>query len=131
MCMIDGCDEWTFTHYKTVKARKYHQCDECLRMISPGEKYELFKGLMDRDHWSVYRTCEHCQAARSWLVETCRGWLFRGVLDELAEHWEEDPSYRSIWLGRAILTMRRGHKRRDGTLRPPMDDFKPAGAAGH
>jgi len=130
MCMIDGCDQWTFTHYKTVKARKAHECSECEREIRPGETYERFKGLID-GRWSLYTTCEHCQAARSWLEKVCGGWLFQGVLIELEEHWDADWSYRSVWLGRAILTLRRRHKKPDGTLRKPLEPFTPPKSLAH
>ena len=123
MCMIDDAEPWTFYHDSIHKARVQHTCIECDRTISPGERYERFVGNMD-GRWSTFKTCAHCMACRSWLHEVCGGWMYQGVLDELEQHWDEEPDYRTIWLGRAILTLRRRHKKTDGTMFPILKDFK-------
>ncbi len=123
MCMIDGCDSWDFFSDSTKRARIEHTCDECSRTITPGEVYERAVGMMD-DRWSTFKTCPHCLVTRTWLVETCSGWLFEGVLIELEEHWDEDWTYHSMWLGRAILSMRSKHQKNDGSLRPLMEPYK-------
>lgn len=122
MCMIDDCEPWTVHHDETRKAAKDHRCDECRRTISKGETYEHGSGLCD-GRWTTQRTCEHCVAARSWLLKVCSGWVYGMVADDLREHWWESPEYRSLWLGRAIHGIGHQWKRPDGTLRDPLPEF--------
>lgn len=101
------------------RARKPHECGECDRFIFVGEPYEYATGLsVDSDTWYTNHTCAHCIAARSFLIKECNGYLMQGVLEDLEEHWQEDTLYRSHWLGRAILGIRRKWRKRDGSLMP-------------
>lgn len=94
MCRIEDCDPWEFFHNEVRKAAKEHACVECGRTISKGETYTYSVGKMD-DRMSSYKQCEHCLAAAQWLQVACGGWLFEGVLEELREHWDEEPELRS------------------------------------
>ncbi len=120
--MIDGCEPWTVFDSKIRKARKPWQCEECNREITVGEEYEHARGMLD-DHWSQYKTCLHCIAARSWLMVVCSGFMYSMVRDELEEHFGENPDYATMWLGRAIINMRRKWRRPDGTLVPIPEPF--------
>lgn len=115
MCAIDDAEPWTVFTSTMRRAAKSHTCGECHRTIEPFERYEYAKGMIDKT-WLVYRTCEHCIAARSWLLVWCRGWMYEYVLEELGEHWIE--GYRSFMLGRFIIGMRRKWVRRDGSMMP-------------
>lgn len=116
MCRIEGCDPWNFFHDEIRKAAKPHRCCECGRTIAKGEQYTHSVGKMD-DRMSTYRQCQHCVVAAHWLQVTCSGWLFEGILEELVEHWEEEPDLRSWTLGRLIVGMRR--QWRDGAAPVP------------
>lgn len=122
MCMIDDaeCFSWFFEEQR--KARKPYTCCECQRAISAGERYEYVGGVYD-GHFDTYRTCLHCVAASSWLDEECNGHLFGGIAEELSEHWSADASYRSVWLARALIGIRRKWRRRDGQLMPVLASF--------
>lgn len=124
MCMADDGDGFVVSSSATRRARRRHECGECGRLIEPtlGERYEHATGLYE-GHWQTFKTCGHCVAARSWLMVTCNGFLYNGVLEDLEEHWDESWELRSHYLGRAILGMRRRWSRRDGTLMPVMRQF--------
>lgn len=124
MCAIDDGEGFEFSRGFMRKARKEHRCCECGRGIEVGERHEYMRGLYDGS-WDTFRTCAHCIAARSWLRVECRGWLYCGVGEELEQHWDDSGEYRSAWLARAIVGMRRQWKRRDGSLLPVMDPWQP------
>lgn len=46
---------------KTVKARKSHQCDACLRRIDAGETYTKQASIYDGE-FCVWKECQHCTA---------------------------------------------------------------------
>jgi hypothetical protein len=106
MCRFDDSEYVQQLGRSTPKARKEHRCAECWRTIGAGETYELFKGIWD-GQFAVYKTCPHCQRAREWLYRECNGYVFTEVLDELEEHWDEEPLLRSWQLARFIAGMRR------------------------
>ena len=56
-----GCGDYppTFYEQRSVKGRKEHRCDECLRVIKTGERHQYAKGLWDGD-FLTFRTCETC-----------------------------------------------------------------------
>lgn len=127
MCMIgtvDSSNGWVRGGPVMRTARKTHRCDECSRDINPGERYECASGLMDTEG-NVYsytcKTCAHCLAARTWLYMVCRGALYEGVLEDLIEHWDEGPPYRTMTLGRLIVGMRRHWRTRCGNQMPVPD----------
>jgi hypothetical protein len=123
--MCRDYDDYTKVYRATLRrARKTHRCDECGRTIEQGEQYEVAQGLSDEGgSWWGGKTCSHCMTARSFLLVECQGFGHTAVLEELAEHWEESPLYHSMWLGRAILGMRRRWRRSDGTLLPVMSGY--------
>lgn len=124
MCMVDLADDgyWVTLTNKFRKARKQHRCVECARMIEPGETYRYASGVGEYGI-DVWHCCEHCYAASSWLVKTCGGFLWEAVGEDLKEHWDESPEYCSMWLGRAIVGMRRQWRRRDGSLMSVLPVF--------
>lgn len=115
MCWIDDAERYWPYVSTVVAARKEHECDECGRVITPGERYERMKGMLEGS-WDTTATCTHCMWAREWLNEECGGFCHHGVAEELFEHWLEDPLYRSLNLGRRIIGMRRKWQRPDGSL---------------
>jgi len=64
-CSCDVGDGEVATVYqcKTRRARKPHQCTECLRVIKPGEQYEHVNAMWDGE-WAVIKTCLMCVAIR-------------------------------------------------------------------
>lgn len=110
MCMIEWADE-TYRVWNKVQraARKPHRCDECYREIGVGEMYQYVTGLHSGG-WDTWHTCAHCAWASEWLMKQCRGYLHGGVLEDLEEHWHEDPLLATLDLGRRIVGMRRKWK---------------------
>lgn len=124
MCAIDDGDGgYVVSSSQMRKARKVRVCGECARAIAIGEQYECASGLYD-GRWDRHYTCAHCVAARSWLLVECNGWLYRGVLEELGEHWGYGELYRSPWLEQAIAGMRAHWRTQDGPLMPPLEPYR-------
>lgn len=119
MCMIDSAEHNSFYNETWRRARKEHLCEECRRTIAPGENY-LRIAIGTDGSASSYSHCIHCHAAASWLVKHCDGFLFGSVEDDLFEHWGEHYDGDRLFLGRAIVGLRRKWRRRDGTLMQPM-----------
>lgn len=88
MCMIDDAEPIYPKRITQPKARKEHKCCECGRPIEIGERHEHVSGICDRRMFSE-RTCEGCQWAREWLDESCGGFCYTIVLEELKEHRRE------------------------------------------
>lgn len=97
------------------KARKPHKCQECHRVIEPGETYEVDAYVFEGD-FTAHKTCSHCHVARNWLQSECGGWLYGGVFEDLEEH-VRDGNY-GMPLARICVSMRCKWRRRDGSLRP-------------
>lgn len=106
MCSIDSADPCDLYRSEFRTAAKPHACYECGNQIVKGDRY-LYASMLYDGRWTTCHTCPHCLAAGRWLQLVCGGYLHGGLADELEEHWNEDPLYRSHWLGRAILGMRR------------------------
>lgn len=86
MCNVDNADESVTVLSDTrPRARKPHRCDECARTIEPGEAYRrhsfVFEGRV-----GCSKCCTHCEVARAWLRDECGGWIYGGVLEDIAEH---------------------------------------------
>ncbi len=111
MCFIDNT-EGTWDAYTIVRprARVAHRCDECRRVIDPGEHYEKITALWEGS-WQTYKTCHHCERARQWLKIVCGGHLTLGVYEDLREHLFEYPSW---WLRMAISGMENKWTTKDG-----------------
>lgn len=115
MCMADYCDEWAKVSEVNVRtARKRHLCLECGRDIQPGEQYENARLLFDDLGWSTLKTCAHCMAARTFLSKVCGNWVYECVHEDLREHFDEHEGYNQLFLGRAVVGMRRRWQRFDG-----------------
>lgn len=106
MCRVDYCDDYvTEMSTSTPRARKEHVCTECRRVVQPGELYERIVMLFEGDMVTA-KTCMECVEARKWLDEQCGGFIYGQVLDELEEHWTDEPVLRSWRLARLIVGMR-------------------------
>ena len=118
MCMVDYAEPSKVFHAIERTARKQHRCGECGRAIETGERYEAAQMMDYGGYWFGCKTCQHCIAARQWLLNECDGWVYAGVYEDLREHWDENTLLRSLWLGRVIVGMRRKWRKRDGSLMP-------------
>lgn len=116
MCMIDGCDGFvTVLSSNKRKARKEHHCTECRRTIQPGETY-LNEGTLWEGEKSTYKTCAHCVVVRDWLISECGGFIYSGVLEDIAEHASE--SGYGFGVTRLAVGIENKWKRKDGRLFP-------------
>lgn len=122
MCMIDDADPCDFEVSEYPRARKEHRCEECGRAIQPGERYRRTAQKFD-GYVSAWKTCAHCEAAASYLVEHCNGYVVGGVREDLEEHWCERAPDR-LFLARAIVGIRRQWSRRDGALMLARDLYQ-------
>ena len=111
MCLIHYCDEndWRRLSCREYRARRPAQCDECRRTIDAGERYERVVAVMEGE-LETYRTCVHCQRARTWLEVVCGGYCYTDVARDLHEHWIEEPELCSFYVGRALVGIRREWK---------------------
>jgi len=109
MCMIDDADMAQVYDSQHLTARKAHTCDECGREIGPGERYNRVRGLWD-GHWSVFKTCAHCDALWHWFDVVCGGTLHGGMGADLQDHWGE---YGQPNLGRLLVMMNDKWRGRD------------------
>ena len=123
MCSIDDAEPWQFYRRTEVRGRKTHACSECGRVIAPRELHHRTVGKVEGD-FSEWRTCAQCFAAASWMVETCDGWILSALSDDLWDHWRDGPEYRSVWLARAIVGMRRQWRTRKGELMQPLAPYQ-------
>jgi hypothetical protein len=128
MCASDDAEPMECYSNTTRKARKAHRCTECGREICRGEQFELVKGISD-GYWAQFKTCAHCISARSWLNAWCRTFVLAAVREELVEHWTYGSEYRSVWLARAIVGMRRQWRTRKGALMQPLESYQRAAEA--
>lgn len=122
MCMIDDCDPSDVWNALWPVALKSHRCGECGREIESGERYERVTSLHDGT-WDTFKTCDHCQAARKWLMLVCGGWVHDRVGEDLRGHLED---YASMWLLRAAYGVRKAWRRPDGSLLPVLSSPNPA-----
>jgi hypothetical protein len=117
MCRIEDAEPWSWYNQEQRRAAKEHTCTECRRIITKGETYDYAVGKYD-SYISTFKTCQHCTAARAWLTAACGGWLYAGVLEELQEHWDEEPELRSTMLQRLIAGMQ---ERWEGRVVPDVE----------
>lgn len=114
MCMIDYADEPFVVHREQERtSRRVRECGECGALIAKGDRYHAGAGLFD-GRWSTYTTCMACwDGPCAWLEESCGGWLYLGVMEDLEEHWadERHAMERSdaARLGWIVLAMRHRH----------------------
>lgn len=118
MCRVDDCDGYAQVFGdSTLTAKKEHKCDECRRVIQPGEKYRRERGVHESEPFT-HKTCQHCLVARDWMNATCGGFVYGEIEEELLEHWNEDTDYRTRELAKLIYGMGRNWQARKGGLMP-------------
>lgn len=91
------CELWQDTQYHSgfcsrkpvAKARKQHKCDECSRVIRPGESYFRFAGTWEGDFWST-RFCATCVKLIDWLQKRGHSWVGDQIREDVREcaAWE-------------------------------------------
>lgn len=108
MCRLDQADGELVTSPHSVKARKAHRCSNCDRSILAGENYHTGTWAYDGS-LSVVKYCEHCHLAAAWLDEVCAGYLWGDwqIIEDLAEHWDEEPDFRCRSFALLLAAMRR------------------------
>jgi len=106
-CDIEGPEVF---HKQTRRAAKDYKCDECRRVISKGEQYEIHAGMWDgigHRAWSTYRWCAHCAASQAIYAELdgCHCWLYTDLWSDIegAARWNQKSSV----LGRLVISARR------------------------
>lgn len=57
-----------FGSTSTRKARKAHQCEECLRTIREGERYERHAGVWEGEFFT-FVSCGHCAKLRTTISD--------------------------------------------------------------
>lgn len=93
MCRADSEDCVTVLTSIHRRARKVHGCEECHRIISPGERYH-YETYQTEGNVIAHKTCIHCQVGRDWLIKNCGGYMYGEVLDEVREHAGDYPDLR-------------------------------------
>lgn len=109
MCMTDY-DPPEFYSAGIRKARKEHKCEECGRVIQPGEPYQYVSGKWDGD-LNFFKTCQHCEVTQKWLVENCHGFMHSMTEEDIREHADD---YRRMDLYRLAIGMRNQWTTRKG-----------------
>lgn len=123
MCRVDYNDGyWQRLSESRPKSRKDRKCEDCGGLIEKGETYYRVNGVDDYGFSSSVE-CQRCEAAAKWLTAVCGGWVLTEVVDELREHWEEEPDLHSLGLGRLVATGRRRWTDRRGN-RVSVDQIK-------
>lgn len=83
---VDSFDYPEFHRAKIQKARKYHTCCECGRLIEPFEEYEYACGMWE-NCFNVFKTCSDCLSIRKEFF--CGGFEYEGMKMLLWEHLQE------------------------------------------
>jgi hypothetical protein len=118
-----------FASTKPVKARKHHNCDECGRVIEPGETYRRTAGSWEGDFFTNV-ACGHCDVFRR-QVNRADSYYNESYYGGLGE-WVANGYYSAgdlpglTWARRlALYRMSRHFEQRwrqpDGQLRPLPD----------
>lgn len=83
------CDYEPSEFYKATRprARKSHECDECLGIIHTGERYERVFAVSNGDV-DTAKTCVRCLALRDYIESIARCFCWRhGCMLEDAQEW--------------------------------------------
>lgn len=116
MCMYDGSEPAQVLSEGKRTARKEHQCEECRRIIAPGETYYFTSSIYD-GYFSMHKCCAHCRVAQDWLGKECRGWVYSMMREDITEHIREAPrGAYGMPLARLAVGMRRKWTTIHGTL---------------
>lgn len=93
------CDYDMPSFFQATKptAKKTHQCSECRRAISPGQKYERYTGMWGGD-FNSYKRCQKCSELLAWIKAhvPCFCDSFGGLIEEA---YETAMSYSELWFG--------------------------------
>lgn len=120
MCRIEWADDeggmWREELHE-ARTRKDHRCSDCSRPIEKGETVTRGTWLMPGEGFTTVVMCGQCVAAGKWLRAVCGGHFWPGVLEELEEHWDEEPDLRSHGLGR-LVKVGKARWTRNGQLVP-------------
>ena len=122
-CFCDFDEAADVYNQTTPVARLQHKCNECRRIIAPGETYERVAAIWKcySDTWEIYKTCSHCIALREYVLAhvPCFCWahgnIVQGALDELREYANEAPG---LFFGgaRHIVAARKARRVRQPVL---------------
>lgn len=85
MCMADGGEGAEFLVESWPKARKVHTCEECGRLVQPGERYARHFGVQEGEPFHGLM-CSHCAVLRDWLSANCGAYLFGCIVEDILEH---------------------------------------------
>jgi len=83
---IGDYDQPEFHRESLQKAIKSHRCDECGKIIKPGEKYEYSLGKWD-GIFGYNKTCLDCLSIRNEFF--CEGFFYGQMFKCLHEHLNE------------------------------------------
>lgn len=80
-CYCDIGDPPEYYRVRIVKARKQHRCEECSRVILPGESYECVTGKWE-GAVSILKTCSNCLDIRRFVQNSvpCFCWWHGDML---------------------------------------------------
>lgn len=79
----DTGDYCTVSTSKMVKARKPHECDECSKIIQPGEIYECCTSLFDGE-WSRMNVCAICSEIS--IAFSCEGRVIGNMWEDIHDN---------------------------------------------
>ena len=108
MCMVDDADGWvTMLSSGLRTARKAHKCHECGRTIKTAELYRSESYIYEGE-FQNHKTCPQCLICRQWLEKECKGWVYGGVGEDVAEHYHEADYPKAIKrdLARLVVGLR-------------------------
>lgn len=100
---------------KTVAARKPHRCDECPRVIQPGERYLYSFGVWD-GYPSSHYTCSDCREIQRFVTGNlpCFCWesgnLIEGAKEAISEAYSrarDEVQGVAFGFGRLLVKARR------------------------
>lgn len=92
------------------RARKAHECDLCLRTITPGEIYARQFSVDGRGVWT-FKDCRHCRLLDR-EIDCQRLSYYYGYDYDTVNEWEPE----TIHDARLKIGWRRKWRHRDGTL---------------
>ena len=111
MCMIDDAEMVLVANSVHPIARKPHRCWECGRQIEVGERYRRTGIVEDGTAWT-HKACLHCAGVMDTLSKECRGVVYGGVYEDVADHADYDVA----WAIPLVEGMRARWRGRDGVL---------------
>jgi hypothetical protein len=99
---------------ETRKAKKQHQCCECLGTIEVGEKYNYYRGIWDEPY--SFKVCLDCGDLREEVDKEITDPEERTAFTELACSVIESQDKEFVHEFLAILHMRRGEEKMGKTV---------------